>query len=69
MLVISDSKAAGTAVLTVYRKNQPIFEEGDTNMLIEVSVVLLISLDWVLMCDLIRYHHVLKSHWLDSKWN
>jgi len=53
----------------VDRKNRSIFEEGDTNMLIEVSVVLLISLDWVLTCDLIRYHHVLKSYWLDSKRN
>jgi len=53
----------------VYRKDQSIFEEGDTNMLIEALVVLLISLDWVLTCDLIRYHHVLKSHWLDSKRN
>jgi hypothetical protein len=52
----------------VYRKNLSIFEEGDTNMLIEAYVIFCL-LDWILTYDMIRYHHVLKSHWLDSKCN
>ncbi|KAF8256797.1 hypothetical protein EI94DRAFT_1512879, partial [Lactarius quietus] len=39
----------------VSRQNRHIFEEGDTNMLIEAY--------------LLRYHHVLKSKWLDGKRN
>ncbi|KAH9962585.1 hypothetical protein BC827DRAFT_1087020, partial [Russula dissimulans] len=50
----------------VVRKGRNIYEEGDTNMLIE-------SVDCFdecnLISNLIRYHHVLKSHWLDGKRN
>ncbi|KAH8982581.1 hypothetical protein EDB92DRAFT_1804429, partial [Lactarius akahatsu] len=35
----------------ILRLHQMIFQEGDTNMLIEV------------------YHHILKSKWLEGKWN
>src|SRR6267142_1162524 len=51
-------------------KDHPIYLEGDTNMLIEVYVYQL-SQCTNNITDLIssRYHHVLKSHWLDGKRN
>src|SRR6267142_3931581 len=51
-------------------KDHPIYLEGDTNMLIEVYVYQL-SQCTNKITDLIssRYHHVLKSHWLDGKRN
>ena len=52
----------------VHRKQLSIFEEGDTNMLIEAYVIFRF-LDGMLTYDKIRYHHILKSHWLDSKRN
>src|SRR6267142_1730704 len=54
----------------VMRKDHPIYLEGDTNMLIEAYVYQL-SPCTNKITDLIssRYHHVLKSYWLDGKWN
>src|SRR6266850_1103799 len=54
----------------VMQKDCPIYLEGDTNMLIEAYVYQL-SQCTNKITDLIssRYHHVLKSHWLDGKWN
>src|SRR5882672_7961544 len=54
----------------VVRKDRPIYLEGDTNMLIEAYVYQL-SPCTDKITDLIssRYHHVLKSHWLDGKRN
>jgi hypothetical protein len=49
----------------VSRQNRHIFEEGDTNMLIEVYVILSIAISIVLK-RLSRYHHVLKFRWLDG---
>src|SRR6267142_916271 len=54
----------------VVRKDRPIYLEGDTKMLIEAYVYQL-SQCTDKITDLIssRYHHVLKSHWLDGKRN
>jgi hypothetical protein len=52
----------------VSRQNRHIFEEGDTNMLIEAYVILSVAISIVLK-QLSRYHHVLKSRWLDGKRN
>jgi hypothetical protein len=52
----------------VSRQNRYIFEEGDTNMLIEVYVISSVAISIVLK-RLSRYHHVLKSRWLDGKCN
>src|SRR6266850_539037 len=51
-------------------KDHPIYLKGDTNMLIEAYVYQL-SQCTNKITDLIssRYHHGLKSHWLDGKWN
>src|SRR6267142_2692711 len=54
----------------VVQKDRPIYLEGDTNMLIKAYVYQL-SQCTDKITDLIssRYHHVLKSHWLDGKRN
>jgi hypothetical protein len=49
-------------------QNQTIFEEGDTNMLLEVYVITH-SHFLFLFPNAIRYHHVLKSIWLEGKRN
>jgi hypothetical protein len=52
----------------VSRQNRHIFEEGDTNMLIEVDVILFFTI-YIVLKKPSRYHHVLKSRWLDGKHN
>jgi hypothetical protein len=52
----------------VVQKDRPIYLEGDTNMLIEVHVYHL-CIDKITDFIECRYHHVLKSHWLDGKQN
>ena len=49
------------------RRGLSIFEEGNTNMLLEAYVVYLFTkiINW----SNLRYHHVLKSHCLDGKHN
>jgi len=49
------------------RKNQSIYEEGNTNMLIEAYVVYYLSEIIKLINS--RYHHVLKTHCLGRKRN
>jgi len=49
------------------RKDRSIFEEGNTNMLIEAYVVHILS-EKIKLTNL-RYHHVLKTHCLGSKHN
>jgi len=49
------------------RKDRSIFEEGNTNMLIEAYVVHILSKK--IKLTNLRYHHVLKTHCLGSKHN
>jgi len=49
------------------RKHQSIFEEGDTNMLIKLYMIYLLS-EIIKLTDL-RYHHVLKTYCLGGKRN
>jgi hypothetical protein len=50
------------------RTDRTLLEEGDTNMLIEALVIVFVIN--VSFADFIsRYHHVLKTHWLDGKRN
>jgi len=49
------------------RKHQSIFEEGNTNMLVEAYVVYLLS--EVIKLTNLRYHHILKTHCLGRKHN
>jgi len=49
------------------RKHRSIFEEGNTNMLVEAYVVYLLSKKIKLIN--LRYHHVLKTHCLGGKRN
>jgi len=49
------------------RKNRSIYEEGNTNMLIEAYVVYYLSEIIKLINS--RYHHVLKTHCLGGKRN
>ena len=52
----------------VHRQNRMIFEEGDTNMLLEAYVIILLSRQQI-SNNLYSYHHVIKSKWLESKHN
>jgi hypothetical protein len=55
----------------VSRQNWHIFEEGDTNMFIEAYVILSVqcSVSYLTKMAISRYHHVLKSGFLDGKYN
>jgi hypothetical protein len=52
----------------VHCQNRTIFEEGNTNMLLEVYVIILLSQQQI-SNNLYSYHHVIKSKWLESKRN
>src|SRR5260370_24540574 len=53
------------------RQNRTIFEEGDTNMLLEAYVMSshISNLIYLFIMFFISYHHVLKSIWLEGKRN
>jgi hypothetical protein len=53
--------------LRTARRNRSIFEEGNMNMLIEAYVFHLFGKIKYLIN--LRYHHVLKTHWLGGKHN
>src|SRR5258707_15387394 len=52
-------------------QNHTIFEEGDTNMLLEAYVMSshISNLIYLFIMFFISYHHVLKSIWLEGKRN
>src|SRR5258707_5644235 len=50
-------------------QNRTVFEEGDTNMLLEAYVITHLKHICIFILIPIRYHHVLKSIWLEGKRN